>query len=315
MRTLGWVKTPFAGKLKKFLDTHYHDWDPVADAIEVYLTYGLRDYGLGSTHPRDPVDLSVVRPILKAAWQGRQAWGRDMLILRDRLAVHGVEAWLSGVRLESGAPIEDAIRMRGAFPGFNASILPDMIREVAAGTTHRFAPRGADVYAFQGIELRLPGDAGEGCTQRALDHIRKSHMQSWRHQYEEWLQREVSRLLSVFRDLADRGILPSAEVSTHGLDFLFNEGELLARIQQALPSDERDPLSAARAASTKIIARFDTFAEHLACLGELAELRATPEWQEIILLRGHWPYDGDPVTSDQVKSLRGSQARSPRATR
>lgn len=286
MRTLGWVKTPFAGKLKKFLDTHYHDWDPVADAIEVYLTYGLRDYGLGSTHPRDPVDLSAVRPILKAAWQGRQAWGRDMLTLRDRLAVHGVEAWLSGVRLESGAPIEDAIRMRGAFPGFSASILPDMIREVTTGTTHRSAPRGADAYTFQGIELRLPRDAGEGCTQRALDHIRNSHLQSWQRQHEDWLQGEASRLLSVFRDLADRGILPSAEVSAHGLDFLFNEGKLLTRIQQTLSSDERDPLSAARAASTKIIARFDTFADHISYVGELASLRASPNWQEIILREG-----------------------------
>ena len=286
MRTREWVKAPFAGDLRKFQDTRYHPWDPVAEAIAAYITYGLRDYGLGGDRPWDPVNLSSVAGILKVAWQGRQSWGRDMLTLRDCLTEHGVEAWLSGARLESGASVDDAIRMRGAFPGFNSSVLPDMIREVATGATHRSAPRGAEVYAFQGIELRLPGDTGEGCTQRALGHIRQSHMQSWRHQYQDWLQREASRLLSVFRDLADRGILASAEISANGLEFLFNEGELLTRIHRTLPDEERNPLAAARAASTTIITRFDTFADHITYLAELTSLRASPEWQEIILREG-----------------------------
>lgn len=286
MREKAWVKAPFMGPLKRFLDNRSYPWDPVADSITDYFVKALRGYGLGKTLPGQPPDLSEAAKALKSAWEERQSWGRCVLHLRDRLTEHGVETWLGWSRLQGDASIDDAVGMSRGTTRFSLFHVANMAGEIATGLPRYGKHIEADVYSYTGIELRLPGDTGDDCTQRALDHIRANHMRSWERIYGEWIESEASRLLSVFLNLADLGILRRSEFNDLGLDFLFNARELRARIQQDLPKDAKDPLAAARAGSAKIIASYDELSDQLAFLGELAALRRVAEWQDIILVEG-----------------------------
>ena len=178
MRQRGWVKAPFVGPLTRFLDNRSYPWDPVADAITDYLVKVLRGYGLGQAYSGRRPDLSVAGVALKRAWEERQIWGRSVLNLRDRLSEHGVETWLGGTRLQNSASIEEAIGLNSSASGFSIFHLDRMAGEIATGTPRYGKFIKADFCAYLGVELRLPGDSSEGCTQRALNHIRSNHMRS-----------------------------------------------------------------------------------------------------------------------------------------
>lgn len=286
MRERGWVKGPFSGELRRFVGKRYQPWDPVAEEIERFLRHGLRDYGFGKGHSGERLSLISVAQVVRASWQGRQRWGRDMLDLRARIAAHGIEVWVGGVRLDDSSSIDEAIMAHGPFSGFNPLVLADMGREIETGVPRFETPKEATDYASQGIELRLPGDTAEGCTQRALEHVQGRHVASWQRELDSWGRGEAVRLLSVFQELVDRGLLPLSEVRATGMDFLLDEAALRSRICCPLPEDERDPLHAAREKGRKITSRLEMFAEQLEFLGDLASLCESPDWREIVLREG-----------------------------
>lgn len=286
MRRRGWVKTPFAGDLKTFQDNRYKPWDPVADEIEAFLVQGLRDYGFGGARLGDGVSLSSVGGVIKVSWRARQRWARDLLALRDELLWHGVDVWMGGARIERDAEVGDVIEAHGVFSGFNPTVLPDMAHEIRTGIARLGVRKEAGDYAREGVELHLPGDEGPGCTERALDHIRKAHMESWQRDLEDWTQGEVDRLLSVFQGLRDRGLLPLQEARAGSIEYLFDRSALWSRIHHPLSDEAKNPLAEARAAEKKTIQSLEVLADHVDYLGELVSLHDATEWRDIILREG-----------------------------
>lgn len=286
MRKRKWVKAPFAGELKKFVNKRHRPWDPVAEEIKRLLVDGLGDLGFSGARQGEDVSLSSVGPVIKAAWQERRDWARGILVLRDEIAKHGVDVWLGGLKLQSDTEIDSMIAAHGVGGDFTPIWLPDLVHEIKTGIARFSARMGPKNYARERMKLQLPGDDKPGGTERALEHIRQAHMSSWRRELEDWTRGEVDRLLSVFQGLVDREILPLSEVRAQGGDFLLDQRALWSRIHKPLSDEARDPLAEARAAQTRIISSLETFAEQIEYLGELASLSEAPEWQDIILREG-----------------------------
>ncbi len=286
IRKKGWVKAPFAGSLRKFVGRRYQPWDPVAEAIEPFLVKGLRAYGFGSSHTIETVSLSYVASTLDTTWKERQRWAREVFALRDKVAPYGVELWLKGVRVAPDTGTDEVIAAHRSVSNFNHFAIFDMAREIETGIVRLGVRNGPVDYAHEGIELRRAGDTGPECTQRALKHIEGRHAEVWGRELEDWARGEARRILSVFRDLSAQGLLPDAEVTKAGVDFLFDEAALVSRICRPLSFTNKEPLPAARAEGAKVISRFDRFAEQVSYLGKLASLHDATHWRETILSTG-----------------------------
>jgi hypothetical protein len=246
MRTRGWVKTVFAGKLTRFT-TRKVDWDPVGDAIEEYITQGLSSLGYVDQFQTKQVNLGYAYSENKRGWESFNRLIDQMLSLITGVRGKGIEITIGGREITSRVELVEALDSidRLDIAALDSSLPKRIAHTVYKGTRE---PRDLDPHGdleSQGIEIHLRGDGGKGSTARALAHIKAEHQRAWREDTGIYVDDTAFDLLSVFLGFAGQIDGFEETMKEEGAGDLLIEEAIRSRICVDVDTIVRDPVAAA----------------------------------------------------------------------
>ncbi|MFZ3583139.1 hypothetical protein ACOI1H_13345 [Loktanella sp. DJP18] len=208
LRERKWVKPEFDASIREFRQRRYANRDIVSEAIQLFLMEGLTPYGFGGYLHQPGVDLNAAAWAIQKAWKDGTLWASTMARLVRLLQGKGGNVTVLGVEMPHDlTPFNVIAAARDHGAGYT-HVLNDLISEVVIGEARHGPRHDINAYISEGIDITMPGDLTPRSGQRILDLIHAEHMANWQAQVDAIIECETDRLLSVFLDLSNRGVLP-----------------------------------------------------------------------------------------------------------